>query len=169
MILLVSLFNTVYVIFIGIGVAAVAYYFYRRWTRGRVVLFIFSKNRNFYRKTARPDGSNVLAVKGKAYLYKEDRVLLTTSFLLKESSPCLVYAEGRPSPVDLFSRTPQDGITDSELSDIMNDDTIKDFVSAQGTVQPKQIRDLVLATGAVLVASVGVSSYLILSRLTELK
>ena len=167
MILLVSLINTAYVIFVGIGLAAVAYYFYRRWTRGRIVLFIFSKNRGFYRKTARPEG-NILNVGGKAYLYKEDRVLLTNSFLLKEAVPCLLYAEGRVSPIDLFSKTPNDGITDSELSDIMNDGTIKDFVSAQGQVQPKQIRDLMLVMGLVLVVAIGGSAYVLLGKIAEL-
>ncbi len=168
MILLVSLFNTIYVIFIGIGIAAIIYYFYRRWTRGRVVLYIFAKNRKLYKKTARPTGNNILKVGKKSYLYKEGMVLLTSSFFLKESSPCLVYAEGRVSPIDLFSRTPPDSITDSELSDIMNDATIRDFVSAQGAIQPKQIRDLVVGTAIVLAAAIGVSGYLILGKLSEL-
>lgn len=167
-ILLVSLANTAYVVLIGIGIAAIAYFLYRRWTRSRVVLFIFSKNRHLYRRTARPDKSNVLKVGAKSYIYSEDRVLLTSSGFLRESSPCLVYAEGRPSAVNLFGRTPQDGITDSELSDIMNDDTIRDFVSAQGNVQPRQIRDLVLGTAILLAVAVGGSAYLILNKLAEL-
>jgi hypothetical protein len=142
------------------------YYLYRRWTKDRIVLYIFAKNRKLYKKAVRPTEDNgILHVGGRAYHYKEDKILHTTSFLLKELSPCLVYAEGRPDPIDLYARTPNSIVDSSELSDILGDNTVSQFVSAQSGIDPKQILQGVVAVGVISVVTVAGATWMILQRL----
>src|SRR3990172_1585002 len=88
----------------GIGVMTLVYATYRHYVKGRIICYIYNKNRFIYKAAVRPDPEGLLHVKGKAYCYRAEEVLTTKGFLLSEPFPALLFEESHPNPVDLWKR-----------------------------------------------------------------
>ena len=125
-----AIYSTVMILLIGIGITTIVYVLFRKWTTGRILVFIYTKERQLKRYAVRPDSQNKLQVGGRAYLFKQDHVFTTRAFFLRETFPALIFDEGRPSPVDMYTRSPGGGVSSAELSEILGDQTVRDFVSA---------------------------------------
>jgi len=149
----------------GMGLISLLYYGYRRFVRGKIILYIYNKNRIVYRKAVRPDSLGMLNVNGHSYYYKETEVLTTPGFLLKEPTPALVFEESKPNPVNLWQKRPhplgEEDISSSELSQILSDGTVRDFVQAQSKINLTQVTGIVVVVGVILlVAIIGVGYWI---------
>ncbi len=149
----------------GVGLTTLLYLLYRRLVRGKIICYIYNKNRVIYRKAIRPDEIGLLSVNGRAYYYQESQVMTTQGFLLREPTPALVFEEGKPNPINLFEQTVnplgEDDISSNELSRILNDATVRDFVQAQSKVSLTELKYLIIGVGLVLlVTMIGVGYWL---------
>jgi len=135
------IYTAMFLILAGIVISSVTFMFFRKWTRGKVLVNIYTRDRRLQRHLIRPtDLGKIQVGKAKAYLYKEAEVHFTRLFFIGESFPTLTYVESKPTPIHIDSLTPVGGVSSSELSDIMNDDTVRDFVSStQAGPSPKDM------------------------------
>ena len=151
----------------GIGVLFLAYLFYRRWTKGKIICYFYTKDRGIYRRSIRPDDLGTLKHKGRAYVFKQDKVLMTKGFLLREPTPALFFSESEVHPIDLFKKTPdrgEGGISSTELSSMLNDATVRDFISAQGKYTVSQVMYTQLLGFALLLIAVAAAAYFIIGN-----
>jgi hypothetical protein len=152
-----------YLVLLGIALTVGAYLLYRRWAAGRIVVYIFTKERTFYKRAVIPGSLNELSIDGSTYVYDEKSVFYTPGFLLKEAKPALIFHKDNPTPLDLFSKTRKSGYSSAELGEMMNDSTVRDFVSAQSSLQPKQIMTAIVVMGLAVMGVVITAAYYIVS------
>lgn len=147
----------------GVGLMSLVYVAYRHFVRGKIICYIYNKNRFIYKKAARPDELGLLHVKGRAYYYRENEVLTTKGFLLSEPFPALIFEEGRPNPVNLWQKRANplgaEDVSSMELSKILNDGTVRDFVEAQSKISLQQVTGIIVVTGLILLAAVVGTGY----------
>ena len=137
-----------YFLLFGLIIAFVLYYFYRKYTRGKIIVHIFSKDRTMQRYAVRPGELNELQVGDMAFTYDETAVVYSPGFLLQEEKPTLMFFEEEPSPINVYARRSRSEKTSArELSRMMNDATVRDFVAAQQSFNPKSVFTAVIAMG----------------------
>lgn len=151
------------VFFSGIGLMTLVYLAYRHFVRGKIICYIYNKNRFIYKKAARPDELGLLHVEKKTYYYRENEVLTTKGFLLSEPFPALVFEEGRPNPVNLWQKRAAplgaEDLSSMELSKILNDGTVRDFVEAQSRISLSQVTGIIVVTSLILLAAIVGTGY----------
>ena len=148
-----------YLVILGALIAAATYFFYQKYLSGKVVVQIHTKDRVVYRKLVKPGPLGELHLDGNTYVYNENAISYTPTGLLRQLKPFLEYHQDNPAPIDVYNKSKRTGVSSAELSDMMNDQTVKDFVSAQSSIQPKQIITAVIAMGLAVIATIGVSTY----------
>ena len=126
------------------------YFVYRNWTTKRVICFVFNQQRSLYKQAVKPDIDGLLHIKGRTYHYNHQMVFYTNGFLLKEPAPALLFAEENENAIDPFTKRPKAAFSATELSEILNDKTVRDFVQAQSGISPKQIVTAILIMGLVV-------------------
>ncbi len=188
----VLIYGYTLILLAGLGMAFLTYLAYRRFTKGKIICYFYTKNRWIYRKPIRPDPQNILHHKGRAYVYREELVIMTPGFLLREPTPSLVFEEDEVQPTSLeipasfdedslkmtvadfikkkvepqslHQKTPtrrKDSVSSVELSEILNDKTVEQFVAAQGKVSVGTLlMSQVIGFGLVLLA-LGIGAYYI--------
>ena len=167
----VLIYGYTFLFLAGIGVLFLVYLVYRRWTKGKIICYFYTPDRSLFRKSIRPDPDlHILEHSKRAYIYRQDRVLMTPGFLLKEPTPALFFDLGEVHPIDLFGKTPKrgdDGVSSAELSSILNDGTVKDFISAQGKHTVGQVLYTQVIGFGLIILAVGIGAYYILGRLGD--
>ena len=131
-------------LFIGMIMAGIIYISYRKYTKGKIIVYIFTKDRTLFKKAVKPGSLREIQVADRTYVYNEECVIYTTHFMLKEIKPALLYHEDNPNPVNPYTGQIESVVTSTELSKMMNDATVRDFISAQSAFQPKQIVGIVV-------------------------
>lgn len=142
-----------------------SYIIYRRYNSGKVVCIIFNKKRAIYRKAVRPTLEGILNIGEGSYYFTEAQVFYTHHFLLREATPALIFEEGSPDPIVLYEHTQDSIISSAELSKIMNDRTVGEFVAAQSGVNVQRLWMTVVVMGVVTMLVVLISSYFTLDAL----
>ena len=146
----------------GVGLTIAFWFFYRQKTRGKVICYFFNKSRRFYRKALSPTSIGVLEYNGKAFSYDEAHIVYTPAFLFREPFPSLIFNEDKPNPLSLNffeadivpMESPDGEISTSELSKILNDGTVRDFVNAQSKINLSQVTGVIVAASAIIICVV---------------
>ena len=164
------IYASFFTVILMLGVAIIGWFFYRRWTSGKIICFIFNKERHIYRIPLKPDSQDMLTYKNRKYFYNESAVLYTPGFLLKEPTPALLFAEEVPDPVNMFALEEDSGgyseerqrTSATELSSILDTKMVQDFVQAQSAIQPKQmLTSIFIIGGALAVLMIGGFYYML--------
>lgn len=125
------------------------YLAYRSYSSKRIICYFFNRQRRLYQKKVKPGDDDLLHVGGKTYHYNEKNIFYTNGFLLKEPAPALLFEESKPDSLSLFTKVPDSVFSSTELSEVLNDKTVTEFVRAQAGISPKQIITAVITMGII--------------------
>lgn len=94
-----------YALISGLVLAGVLYWAYRKGTTGKVIVWLYTKNKKLVRYATRPSSDGLINIRGGSYHYNDHAVIYATAFLLKETVPTLFFVEGKQNAVHPFNPT----------------------------------------------------------------
>lgn len=151
-----------YALIFGFATALAAYYMYRKGNRGKIIVQVFSKDRTMRRHGVRPGPLNEIVVGDMTFTYDETAVVYSTAGLLSEEKPTLLYFEEEPDPINVYlKRAKSEKVSARELSRMMNDATVRDFVAAQQSFNPQSVFTAVIGMGIANMLATGVAAWYI--------
>ena len=154
-----SIQNGSLLVLAGMAVTVGFYLWYRFYYSGRVILILFNQKRELKRRSAKPTSRGELTIPEGTYMLEEAKVFHTKAHFFREMTPSLIYQENNPHQIDIFSITNTAAYSAQELSRIMNDKTVEDYVNATRGVNPKQLMYTTLAIGGVILLVLVVFGY----------
>ena len=177
-------------LFAGMGIISILYMSYRKITKGRIIVYIYTEDRQLKRYTARPDAQGLITINKRTYAYRERAVLRTTGFLLREPTVALLYKESKALPAEVINhkdgsvaiadretepldpyedfetgKMGEEDLSADELASILNARIVREFVQAMNKVGPQQIALIVIGMGLVSALISSTATYYIVKFL----
>ena len=148
-----------YFLVFGFILAIAGYFFYRKSINNKIIVQVFSKDRTMKKYAVTPGPLNEIVVGDMTFTYDETAVVYSPGFMLNEDKATLLYLEEEPDPINVYTkRSKSDKISARELSRMMNDATVRDFVAAQQSFNPQSVFIAVIGMGVANILATAVAA-----------